>query len=65
MGIQDAITLLDTKCNVTDVNEALEALQDRFLVKPESSEFQSLVEDVHDLRKQIRGELCFGRWVQT
>ncbi|KAF0736415.1 hypothetical protein Ae201684_007434 [Aphanomyces euteiches] len=63
MGIKDACTLLDTKCNVSDVNEALAALQETISAKTDDSDFKALVDDVDCLRRQMRGELCVGRWI--
>ncbi|ETV94135.1 hypothetical protein, variant 1 [Aphanomyces invadans] len=63
MGIKDACTLLDTKCNVADVNDALGALQDTIHTKADDGDVQALVDDVTGLRKQLRGELCVGRWI--
>ncbi|ETV77260.1 hypothetical protein, variant 1 [Aphanomyces astaci] len=63
MGIKDACTLLDTKCNVVDVNDALGALQQTIHTKADEGDLQALVEDLTGLRKQMRGELCVGRWI--
>ncbi|KAF0701304.1 Aste57867_8233 [Aphanomyces stellatus] len=63
MGIKDACTLLDTKCNVADVNDALRALQQTLHVKVDECDFKALVDDVHGVRRQMRGEMCVGRWI--
>ncbi|RHY42380.1 hypothetical protein DYB34_000834 [Aphanomyces astaci] len=61
--VVDACTLLDTKCNVVDVNDALGALQQTIHTKADEGDLQALVEDLTGLRKQMRGELCVGRWI--
>ncbi|RHY66709.1 hypothetical protein DYB30_006995 [Aphanomyces astaci] len=61
--LADACTLLDTKCNVVDVNDALGALQQTIHTKADEGDLQALVEDLTGLRKQMRGELCVGRWI--
>ncbi|RQM10559.1 hypothetical protein B5M09_008398 [Aphanomyces astaci] len=61
--VKDACTLLDTKCNVVDVNDALGALQQTIHTKADEGDLQALVEDLTGLRKQMRGELCVGRWI--
>ncbi|RHZ31427.1 hypothetical protein DYB31_004020 [Aphanomyces astaci] len=59
--VVDACTLLDTKCNVVDVNDALGALQQTIHTKADEGDLQALVEDLTGLRKQMRGELCIWK----
>ncbi|OQS04750.1 hypothetical protein THRCLA_03033 [Thraustotheca clavata] len=63
MGIKDTCTLLDTKCNITDVNEALSNIQQNIATKTDEVDYKALVDDLSSLRQQMRGELCLGRWI--
>lgn len=64
VGIKDACTLLDAKCSVMDVNlavETLEATLETTCVKQE--DFHALVSDMSCFQKQMRSEVCHGRWI--
>ncbi|KDO30602.1 hypothetical protein SPRG_04501 [Saprolegnia parasitica CBS 223.65] len=63
MGIKDTCTLLDTKCNIADVNDALASLQETLQSKADESDLKALGDDLSGLRRQMRGELCLGRWI--
>ncbi|OQR84534.1 hypothetical protein ACHHYP_13266 [Achlya hypogyna] len=63
MGIKDTCTLLDAKSNISDVNDALAALQERIATKADDTDVRALGDDLGGLRRQMRGELCLGRWI--